>query len=164
MAGSRELTEEQRRRVQERVRELLVDRTQDELALEMGMKQPTISAAARTGKVGYKTAEAVARYLGISVDDLMNGTESAGYYTSHEMKYPNRGVVLDGLRRVLPKEVIREVLEIELPARSADWTRLEWLSEIVARANRWERLHKTPDSGVSNVVPLVPKNGHPEKK
>lgn len=162
MTGSRELTEAQRRRVQAKIQQLLQDLSEKQLEAESGIKQPTLNAAKNVAKVGYKTAEKLATYLGCKVDDLLNGTETAGFYSAQEMKYPNRGLVLDGLSRILPAEVIDGVRAVELPAGVADWTKLEWLKEATEQATRWERFNKGPV-----LLPTtngVPPGQHPTKK
>jgi hypothetical protein len=142
-------TEAQIKQVQRRIEaRITLDYTEQSLHQESGIPQPTLNAVRRQGKLGYKTATRLAAYFGVPLEDLLNGTEPAGHYTSREeglpVGYPKRGVVLDGLRKVVPREVLDDVQSMVLPPE-AEWTELDWLNVVTQKANQWNLQRKPPD-------------------
>ena len=158
------ITSQQLDRVRDRLLQLYKDVRETTVAAKAGIPQPTLNAIVKQRKLGALTAKRLARYFNESVDELLNGTRSAGYYAVREeglsVGYPKRGKVLDGLRHVLPAGVLEEAQTIVLPHGTREWTEVEWLGEVYAIANRWEKLHNPPEPPSSG--PRVA-DGHPRK-
>ena len=85
-----------------------------------GIPQATFSSAKRGVKLGWSTARRLAQYFGWGddVDGFLDGIPPAGAFASLEegleMGYPERGLVLDRFRGIVPDDVLREVQAIEL--------------------------------------------------
>jgi hypothetical protein len=160
------ITPEQLDRVRDRLIRVITDEGEAKVVIESGIPQPTLNAVVNQRKLGPLTLKRLARYFRHdSVDELLNGTQPAGYYASREeglgVGYPKRGKVLDGLRHVLPPEVLDEAQRIVLPNGSREWTEVDWIGEVYAIANRWQRLHNADENGIGRT-PDTP--GHPPVK
>jgi hypothetical protein len=138
-----QLTPEQKRNVQRRLKQLLESMTEDEIVQGTGIPQATVNAAHRKGKIGFETARRIADYLapqGETLETILSGTTPAGYYLPQDMNHPLRGRLLDGLRGSVPKEILDEVAAIETPEGGPSWTLADWLEEVRVRVSRAERM------------------------
>lgn len=62
--------------------------TKADMCRDLGINQSTVSTWKKAGRIGQKWVDKVARYLGVSVDLLITGTEEApeGYYINEETR------------------------------------------------------------------------------
>jgi len=160
----RAITPEQRARVQKRIGQLVGELGESEVVRLSGIPQTTLNHLVRNGKMGALTLKRLSLYLRESAEDILNGTHSAGYYALREeglgVGYPKRGMVLDGLRHVFPREVLDEVQAVVLPQGEREWTEIDWTMEVAVTAKRWQRLHNPPDPTIGQTATT---DGHPPK-